>query len=104
MARGGGGRGRKVVVNSGKWQTVTKSSTTNANDDSDEEVTKKMTDADWNRYFEIMDEMQVIFVKQGEQRLKFLYFRGLLILFSNILYDSHHAMPCQYTTQFFRKS
>lgn len=64
MARGGGGRGRKVVVNSGRWHTVTKS--TNADQDSDDEaVTKKMTNEDWQRYFEIMDEMQVNFVKQG---------------------------------------
>ena len=44
MARGGG-RSKKVVVGSGKWQTV---KSTNANaEDSDEEIAKKMTDADW---------------------------------------------------------
>ena len=77
MARGGGGRGRKVTINSGKWHTV-KSSKTNANDSDDEEVTK-MTDADWQRYFEIMDDMQYHFVEQGELS------SGLIQLFTHSL-------------------
>ena len=81
MARGGGGRGRKVTINSGKWHTV--KSNTNANEDSDEEIAKKMTDADWQRYFQIMDEMQVIFVKQGELTSR---------LISNVYQFSSHTL------------
>ena len=68
MARGGGGRGRKVVMNSGKWQTVTKSSSpTKASDDSDDEgIATKMTNEDWSRLFEWFAEAQVICVKRGE--------------------------------------
>jgi len=87
MARGGGGRGRKVVVNSGKWHTV-KSSKTNANDSDDEEVTK-MTDADWQRYFEIMDDMQYHFVEQGELS------SGLIQMFTHSLLI--HILPPMYS-------
>ena len=80
MARGG--RGKKVVINSGKWRTV-KSSKTN-NDSDDEEVTK-MTDADWQRYFEIMDDMQYHFVEQGELS------SGLIQMFNHSLLI--HILP-----------
>lgn len=83
MARGGGGRGRKVVMNSGKWQTVTKSSSpTKANDDSDDEgIATKMTNEDWSRLFEWFAEAQVICVKRGE--LPLFFFLLAVVLFNH---------------------
>jgi len=74
MARGGGGRGRKVVVNSGKWQTVTKTNanSTDNSDSDDERITTKMTNEDWSRLFEWFAEAQVICVKRGELFLFFV--------------------------------
>ena len=69
MARGGGGRGRKVTINSGKWHTVNKTvnKSTNDNSDSDdEEIAKKMTNEDWQLYLEWSADVQVICVKRGE--------------------------------------
>ena len=81
MARGGGGRGRKVTINSGKWQTVAKSSNTNDNSDSDDEViAKKMSNEDWQLYLEWMADVQLICVKRGEP---FLFFVLTFVLFNH---------------------
>ena len=83
MARGGGGRGRKVTINSGKWHTVaaTKSSNTNDNSDSDDEViAKKMSNEDWQLYLEWMADVQLICVKRGEP---FLFFVLSFVLFNH---------------------
>ena len=80
MARGGGGRGRKVVVNSGRWHTVTKTNTEDSGED--EVVAKKMTDADWQEYFQYMADVQVLSVTRGEP---FLFFVLTLLCYCNKL-------------------
>ena len=77
MARGGGGRGRKVTINSGKWQTV-KSTNSNSQDSDDEVIATKMTNEDWSRLFEWFAEAQVECVKRGEPFLFFVLFAVVL--------------------------